>query len=71
VGWEKEIVRVVKAERIKEVVTLLGFTRVKGPTCRPANRLGAVMAPISGKQPTWLPAGGTREASSSSCRRRL
>jgi hypothetical protein len=61
VGWEARLVRVVKAERIREVVTLLGFTRVEGPDMSPGEPPSArVMAPISSKQPTWLPAAEVR-----------
>jgi hypothetical protein len=60
-GWANRVERVVRAERTREVVALLGFTRIEGPDTAPGEvPQPRVMAPISRTAATWLPAAEVR-----------
>lgn len=59
-GFEDSIERVVLVERLREVVALLGFTRVEPPDEVEAMGEEAGRAPLSRKAPEWLPAAEVR-----------
>jgi len=52
-GFNDQIERVVGADRLREVLAFVGFTRLSAPDSEEANQ---DIAPISRTEPTWLPA---------------
>lgn len=58
-GFGKEIAEVVLAERLREVVALVGFTRVEAPGDAEPEELSAP-APISRTAPHWVPCAEVR-----------
>ncbi len=61
-SFEKPLARIVLVERLREVVALVGFTRVEGPDSGVAGDAeGRAMAPLNAKNvPTWVPASEVR-----------
>jgi len=61
-GLGRHVARVVLVERLREVVALIGFTRVEGPDSGVAEDAKAgPSAPLESKnQPTWVPASEVR-----------
>lgn len=56
-GFEDRIETVIQVERLREVVAMLGFTRIDGPDSGVAeDAVVPWIAPIARKQPDWLPA---------------
>jgi len=52
---------VVKAERLREVVALLGFTRIDGPDSGVSGDVqGVTVAPLARTRPNWVPAGQSK-----------
>lgn len=61
VGYRDIIDKVVKAERLREVVVLTGFTRVDGPDSGVDEDVDVPnRAPLSRNSPEWLPAAEVR-----------
>ncbi len=54
-GYERQIVRVVLAERLREVVALVGFTRIEAPDDLDATIGAASRAPLARQDPSWVP----------------
>lgn len=52
-GFENQIERVVCADRLREVLAFVGFTRLSAPDGDDANQ---EVAPIARRPPTWVPA---------------
>jgi hypothetical protein len=59
--YADQLDRVVQASRLREVVALVGFTRVDGPDSGVASDVHeARVAPLSREKPTWVPAAEVR-----------
>jgi hypothetical protein len=61
VGYEAAFAEVVQAHRLREVVALVGFTRLDQPDSGVESDVtDVVKAPLSARRPTWVPAAEVR-----------